>query len=95
MFNNKKYISKGVNAMLSLPLQNLLWYLVETMQVEQRDYLQVFTLYEENGVQMLCHAQENPSYTKTEKLEGFSPITAKVFVIDDGTHSTMILAEEY
>lgn len=95
MFENKRYISKGVNELLSLPLQNLLWYLVETMPVEQKDYLQVFNLYEEDGMQVVCHTQEKPQYTKIEKLEGFIPITARVFVIDDGTHSTMILAEEY
>ena len=39
--------------------------------------------------------QEEPDYERTFTFPTDEPITAKIFVIDDETHSTMLLAEEY
>ena len=41
------------------------------------------------------HSQEEPAYERTFTFPTDEPITAKIFVIDDETHSTMLLAEEY
>ena len=60
-----------------------------------KDYLQVFYLSAENGRQKIKHIQEVPEYTKEYYLNSDKPVTEKVFVIDDETHSTMILANEY
>ena len=60
-----------------------------------KDYLQVFSLSEYNGKQRIIHTQEIPEYKKEYVLNISKTVTAKVFVIDDETHSTMLLANEY
>ena len=69
----------------------------DTMEVESKDYLQVFELSEYDGMQKIVHSQEMPEY-KMEyliKLQGAPIFVGKVYVIDDKTHSTMLKAEEY
>ena len=60
-----------------------------------KDYLQVFSLSSDNGRQRIIHSQEIPEYQKEYVLNIGSPVTEKIFVIDDQTHSTMLLANEY
>ena len=95
MFDNDRYITKGVGAEIPLWIQNLMWLAVETMEVEKKDYLQVFNLSAENGQQKITHVQEEPPYEHEYIINTDSSITAKVFVIDDEDHTTMLLAEEY
>lgn len=96
MFRNSRYVTRGVTNTASPPLQLLLWYLIDTMEVEQMDYLQVFELEPEGDHQKIIHTQEEPNYRKEYSLNfGDKPIQAKIFAIDDGDHSTMLLAEEY
>ena len=94
MFNNPKFITKGVSENIPPPLQFLMWELIHNMPVD-KDYLQVFCLSEYNGKQRIIHSQEVPEYSNEYVLDIDKPITAKVFVIDDETHSTMLLANEY
>jgi hypothetical protein len=99
MFENPRYITKGVSIEIPFFLQNILWYMIETMQVEKKDYLQVFTMERENdGIenrQKIIHTQEEPDYRYEYSFKCDNPIAAKVFVIDDEDHTTMLLAEEY
>lgn len=71
-----------------------MWELINQMPVD-KDYLQVFCLSDENGKQKVNHSQEIPEYSKEYVFNIGTTINAKVFVIDDKTHSTMLLAEEY
>lgn len=71
-----------------------MWELIKRMPVE-KDYLQVFSLSDENGRQKITHYQEMPEYNKDYVFDVTEPITNKIFVIDDKTHSTMLLASEY
>ena len=69
--------------------------MIDNMSVPQ-DYLQVFNLSQENGQQKIEHVQEVPEYRREYLITLDIPIfTGKVFVIDDETHSTMLLASEY
>lgn len=97
VFNNPRYITQGINETVPLSLQLLMWNMIDTMQVSQKDYLQVFELSEEDGKQKIIHKQEQPEYEKTHLLDiaDASFLYAKIFVIDDETHSTMLLASEY
>lgn len=45
--------------------------------------------------QHITHAQAQPPYSYEIVVPCDDAITAKIFVIDDQTHSTMLLAEEY
>ena len=96
MFEKSKgrYLTRGVDAEIPLYLQVFLWECVDRMPAS-KDYLQVFRLSEENGLQIVHHTSEQPQFEMTYIVEVEKPITAKVYIIDDGEHCTMLLAEEY
>lgn len=98
MFNNARYATRGVVAVIPPYIQLMLWHMTETLEIEQ-DYLQVFKLSEEfvDGVkkQKIVHSQEVPPYSCEVTFDSEETVNAKVFIIDDKTHSTMLLAEEY
>jgi hypothetical protein len=65
------------------------------MTIEQ-DYLQVFELSEEKGFQKIIHTQECPPYRKEYLFSPFFPVVmAKIYIINDETHATMLFANEY
>lgn len=75
----------------------LLWELIDDMEIE-KDYLQVFILrkkFGRKGLQEVEHTQENPPYKSIHRYYTHNPINAKIYVIDDNEHTTMLLAEEY
>ena len=76
-------------------LTNLMWHMVLTMEVKEKDYLQVFKLTKTPVGQHIVHEQEQPPYRYELDVPCDDAVNAKVFVIDDLTHSTMLLAEEY
>jgi hypothetical protein len=92
-------MTKGISIEIPLYLQNIIWYMIETMKIEEKDYLQVFTL--ERSVvnlevqQKIIHTQEQPDYRYEYTIKSDNPINTKIFVIDDEDHSTMLLADEY
>ena len=99
MFKNKRFITKGVSSQVGLLLQLFMWQCIDEMKVP-KDYLQVFELTLEDGKQKIVHIQEffdKPEYKREYLLKlADTPIfIGKIFVIDDGEHSTMMLASEY
>lgn len=94
MFDNNRYLTCGVDSTIPLDLQLFLWKCVECMPAP-KDYLQVFELSAEGPMQAITHSSEEPEYRKVYLLPSEVPITEKVYIIDDGDHSTMLLASEY
>jgi len=94
MFNNKRYLSRGVNDTIPIELQLFIWACIDQLP-EQSDYLQVFDLEQVGCMQSITHRSEEPEYRKVYLLPSDDPITEKLYIIDDGNHSTMLLAEEY
>ena len=95
MFQNNRYLTRGVNAEIPIELQLFLWDALEEIP-EPKDYFQVFRLSVLNGIQCIEHEQEQPPFKRKYLLPTIeTPITEKVYIIDDGDHSTMLLAEEY
>ena len=98
MFDGKRYTTNGVIDKIPSYLQNVLWYMVEILP-EPKDYFQVFELEEFNYInkvkQKITHIQENPEYKKEHIIPVYSAVKCKVYIIDDGDHSTMLMAEEY
>lgn len=93
-FQNRRLVTIGVCGQIPDPLQFMMWIMVE--DVPEQDYLQVFELMETAGGVLICHSQEEPPYENVVKVKcsvepGFRE---KVYIIDDETHSTMLLAEE-
>lgn len=95
MFSNKRYLTKGVQEDIPFELQIFMWECIDRLP-EERDYFQVFELDNIDGIQRIHHFSEQPEYSMEYLLSTVTnPVTAKVYVIDDGDHSTMLLAEEY
>ena len=101
-FNGKRYMTSGIQSDIPAELQLILWYMIDEniKQGLQMDYLQVFRLspyHKENNVyQKIIHSQEVPNRNREKILNVFGEaVTAKIFVIDDVEHITMLLADEY
>ncbi len=94
MFNNQRYLTKGVQAEIPLELQLFMWVCIDSLPSE-RDYFQVFRLENLNGIQKITHFSEQPEYHREYLIPTGNPITAKVYIIDSDEYSTMLLAEEY
>ena len=96
MFNKERYLTRGVSNEIPLKIQMLLWSMIDELNVK-KDYLQVFEI-EPIDVNLLKieHRQEVPKYKKeiVARNLGISS-KVKIFVIDDGEHSTMMLSSEY
>jgi len=94
MFNNKRYLTCGVDNSIPLEVQLFLWECVDGLP-EPRDHLQIFDLEQVGCMQSIAHRSEEPEYRQVYLLPSDSPIAEKLYIIDDGDHSTMLLAEEY
>lgn len=94
MFNNNRYLTCGVDSTISLELQLFLWNCVDRLP-EPRDHLQVFDMKPVGCMQSITHRSEEPEYRMESLIPSDTPITEKVYIIDDGEHSTMLLASEY
>lgn len=102
MFTGKRFTTKGIVEEIPYCIQNVMWAMIENMQVDKKDYLQVFKLekgYDDSKVlvQKLIHCQEQPEYKKiiTVPICQDKVLETKVYVIDDGDYATMLLADEY
>ncbi|MDD4834013.1 MAG: DUF960 family protein [Lutispora sp.] len=100
MFDGQKYVTCGVNSSVDPNIQLFIWNLIENLKSKiQLDYLQVFELskiiYLGKPAQKLTHSQEIPYHTQEYILSNDEPVDQKIYIIDDYTHSTMLLAEEY
>lgn len=99
MFDGKRYATSGIMSSIPGYMQNLLWFLIEIMDVESKDYLQIIELdisiKDGKPAQMIIHRQEQPLYIREHVISVEEPLIAKIFLIDDGTNSIMLLADEY
>ena len=94
MPETKRYLTCGVDRTIPLELQMFLWKCVERMPAP-RDYLQVFQLKPVGILQSITHSSEEPAYKMEYVIPMENPIAEKVYIIDDGDHSTMLLSSEY
>ena len=94
MTEKNRYLTCGVDSTIPLELQLFLWDCVDRLP-EPKDYLQVFELKPVGRLQSITHSSEEPEYRMEYLLPLDTPITEKLYIIDDGDHSTMLLASEY
>lgn len=94
MFKNQRYLTRGVQSEIPIELQLFMWRCIDGLP-EECDYFQVFRLENINGKQKITHFSEQPEYHREYLIQTGNPITAKVYIIDSDTYSTMLLAEEY
>ena len=97
MFDNSRYLTKGINEKVPLNLQILLWSMIDSTLVE-KDYLQVFNLKILNknaNLIEITHSQEQPEYKNTIQAVAVIERDMKIYVIDDGENTVMLQANEY
>ena len=94
MFDNGRYLTCGVDNTISRELQLFLWACIDGLS-EPRDHFQIFNLKPVGSLQLITHRSEEPEYHVEYLIPSENPITEKLYVIDDGDHSTMLLANEY
>lgn len=91
----KRYLTSGIDTSVPYALQLFIWSLIDHMP-EPKDYFQIFTLTAENNLQIIHHHSEEPPYSMKYILTTIeSPLTDKIYVIDDGINCTMLFANEY
>lgn len=102
MFENR-HLTCGVQATIPPEIISFMWCLIDDLIKDGYavNSLQIFEFWEESdgmvkSVQMVRHTQD-PDYRAIYNicLPIIKPINAKIFVIDDISHSTMLLAQEY
>ena len=93
MFNNQRYITRGIDAEIPFELQVFMWESISF--IPELDYLQIFKLEPFGMMQRITHEQEQPPFRREYLIPSDNPITQKVYIIDSDTYSTMLLAEEY
>ncbi len=95
MFTKQRYLTRGIEADIPPALQMFMWECINELPSES-DYFQAFELENIDGMQRIHHFSERPEYSMEYLLTTIAdPVTAKVYVIDDGDNTTMLLAEEY
>lgn len=100
-FSGSRFLTRGVARTIPRELQAFLWSCVDRRVVddpEHTDWLQVFRLSpasDGSPAQKVTHTQEQPDREDVHVIACPQPISAKVYVVDDSTHVTMLLADEY
>jgi len=100
-FKGRRYKTRGVHETVEVGVQMAMWQMVDDLvgrQPTTTDYLQIFSLSvagDGSSGQKIVHSQEQPEYEATHVIPCEQPIFTKIYVIDDQTHITMLLAEEY
>ena len=94
MFDNQRYLTRGVNETIPFELQAFMWECVDKLP-EPKDYFQVFELETVGILQKITHFSEQPEYKMNYFIPTPNAVNAKVYIIDSEEYSTMLLAEEY
>ncbi|WP_122641089.1 DUF960 family protein [Romboutsia sp. Marseille-P6047] len=96
MLDKDRYSTRGVSKEIPFEIQLLLWSMIEDVTVK-KDYLQVFEIEPvKDNLLKIEHRQEVPKYKKEIVVRNVGINSkVKIFVINDGEYSTMMLSEEY
>lgn len=90
MFDNERCITSRVQKDISVSIQTMLWNMIDNLQgIIELDYLQSFILKDNT----ITHEQEKPEYMHIIEVPFSVSEPIKIYVIDNGTYSTMLLVE--
>ena len=95
MFENPKYVTRGVQSEIPDALMLLMWQMIAVMRTAQKDYLQVFTLTKTPTGQHIVHTQEQPMYRYELDVHCKCAVEDKVYVVDGARNSSMLLSSAY
>ena len=89
-----RYQTSGVEEEIPEEIEDLLWGFIDSLEIH-KDYLQIFQFITmDTTTTLLVHTQEQPEYKYSYTLTRWMP-KIKIYCIDSGGYSTMMLAEEY
>lgn len=98
---NDRYVTRGLNEEIDIRLQLIMWSMIDKLKEEgnvEIDYLQVFKLRKEGKKVMIEQRQEVPEHKVSYIIEIEDVEIGnenKIYVIDSGEYSTMLLPSEY
>ena len=81
MFNNQRYVTRGITNTVPLVTQIILWDCIDSMKVERKDYLQVFKLVANGTNQQVSTARKNPlmsAHSHSQLMNPSSSLTTKL-----------------
>ncbi len=98
---NSRYVTRGVNEEIDIRLQLIMWSMIDKLKDKEKvklDYIQVFKIRKEGNNVVINQSQEVPEYScqyeiDLENIQIDDEI--KIYVIDSGEYSTMLLPSEY
>jgi hypothetical protein len=102
MFEKEKdrFVTRSVDSEVPVETQALIWNFIDELKEKRQsemDYLQVFQLIVQDGIQVIINTQEEPLKEDCIKvsLPKNKMLTTKIWVIDDGNYSTMLFPSDY
>ncbi len=90
-----RVVTTNCDSRVPLSTQLAMWWMYDNMTAKKKDYFQVFELAAKKGCQEIFHYQEQPKWQETLICFTDDAVTERVYIIDDGDHETMLLAEDY
>lgn len=90
-------VTQGICDRIPVWLQNLMWYLWESIPPPERGYMQVFRLScAESGVQAVQLSQKEPPYCRQVEVDApEGAVMAKIYVLKDENIAVMMLESEF
>ncbi|MBS4212436.1 DUF960 family protein [Neobacillus rhizophilus] len=102
MFEKEKnrFVTRSVDSEVPIEIQVLIWDFIDELKEKRQsemDYLQVFQLTIQDGVQVIINTQEEP--LKEDCIKVTVPknkmLSTRIWVMDDGNYSTMLFPSDY
>jgi hypothetical protein len=96
-FTNERYVTKKIYKSLPRELQQFMWDCIDGLAKDgtELDYLQKFSISSAGQGTKITHVQELPQHCSVYFQPFFQCGNAQIYVIDDGTCSTMMFTEEF
>ncbi|ETI69372.1 DUF960 family protein [Neobacillus vireti] len=101
MFEKDKprYVTRQIASDVSMEIQTLLWRMIGKRRSNQEllDYLQVFHLQRSGDMQRITNKQEQPLMEMAVQLElkESQSFDTTIWIVDDGSHCTMMFPNDY
>ncbi|MCI1592508.1 DUF960 family protein [Heyndrickxia oleronia] len=94
-----KYATQQIASKVSVEIKVLLWRIMDSLTDNQEllDYLQVFHIQRSDDSQRITNKQEQPPMEMVAELElkKSKPIDTTIWIVDDGSHCTMMFPNDY
>lgn len=99
MFDNNRYITRGIQSEIPSFLQVLIWQIIDELKEKKQkiDYLQIFKVRISSHYLCIEQSSSCPKYTKTYEFGVVDVVNIQewtIWVMDDGVQSLMMFPEE-